>query len=185
MLLFGGVTVHPTSLATTPSTDGSFFRKKTTTTYRGQWSSSRRRSQQNTPTLLIGQSSNFGLLFGIFLMAFLRCEFSAVFLFDPLFCLSLQPIWLIHCFRGSLDWIHWWKKTPIFGSCSGQNWKDIFTNRIPFPFSISRALQKSLPFLKSYLPWGPNKTVMCFGREIAFSKNWLVFFGIDPDFTAY
>ena len=105
MLLFGGVTLHPTSLATTPSTDGSFFfATKKQPTYYTVRSSSRRRSQQNTPTLL--RAEFYFFFASILLMAFSRCKFSAGFFLDPFFGCPFNPLIdsLLSRFFG---WNHW------------------------------------------------------------------------------
>lgn len=153
------------------------FATKKQPTYRGQWSSSRRRSQQNTPTLLIGQSSNFGFFLLVFFDGIFAVWVFCRFFVWPIFWFVPSTHWLIHCFRGSLDGINWWKKTPIFGSCSGRPWKEIFTNRIPFPFSI-KGSEKIPSFLKSCQNWGPKKRSSVYlGRWLNIpAHNWLFFF---------
>ena len=159
MLLFGGVTLHPTSLATTPSTDGSFFfRNKKQPTYYTVRSSSRRRSQQKHPTLLRWQSSNFGF----FLLVFSWWHFCGVS-FLPCFCLTHFFV----CPFNPFDWftafeVLWIesigeKKNTHFWQLFWPSMEGDFDQPDPISLFNIKGSQKIPSFLKSCQNWGPKK----------------------------
>jgi len=170
MLLFGGVTLHPTSPCNHTINGWIFFRnKKTTNLLHSQWSSSRRRSQQKHPTLLRGQSSNFGFFLLVFSwwhfcgVSFLRC-----FLFKPIF-LFVPSTHLIDSLLSSLfGWNQLVKKNPFQAVVLGVKGMRFW------PTGWFPRENKGSHFPSKKLPFGVPGRV--FGRYTFHYINWLVHF---------
>lgn len=161
MLLFWGVTEKFPLQPHHQRMDLVFFATKKQPTYRGQWSSSRRRSKQkkNTPTLLRGQSSNFGF----FLLVFSWWPFCGVS-FLPCFCLTH----FFGCPFNPFDWftafeLVWMesigeKKHPFLAVVLAVHGRRFWPTGSHFPFQY-KGLPKN-PFLFKKLPkLGAQKTV--------------------------